>query len=139
MPIARQRWQYSRRTVRMGCVDEEVSNQRAQFREVQGPYKNPTSVLSVEIDEVLKAEHCVEPDSEMQFCAIAPGAAARTERSAVLVLKAVERCFRLVEQSPLAPLDELQLELELCAIVGWRGGGDDAVTSLGLALCGDDG
>lgn len=101
--------------------------------------KNPTSVLSVEIDEVLKAEHCVEPDSEMQFCAIAPGAAARTERSAVLVLKAVDRCFRLVEQSPLAPLDELQLELELCAIVGWRGGGDDVVTSLGLALCGDDG
>ena len=35
-----------------------------QFCEVQGPYKNPTSVLSVEIDEVLKAEHCVEPDSE---------------------------------------------------------------------------
>jgi hypothetical protein len=106
-----------------------------QFREVQGTYKNPTSVLSVEIDEVLKAEHCVEPESEMQFCAIAPGAAARAERRAVLVLKAVDRCFRLVEPCLLAGLDEL----EFCAIVGWRGDCDGTVISLGLALCGVDG
>ena len=46
------------------------------------------------------------------------------------MLRPVDRCFRLVEQSPLAPLDEL----ELGAIVGWRGDGDDAVIALGLAL-----
>jgi hypothetical protein len=111
-----------------------VSNGAKQFREAQGTYKNPTSVLSVEIEAELKAGHCVEPESEMQFCAIAPGAAARTERSAVLVLRPDDRCFRLVEQSPLAPLDEL----ELSAIAGWRGDGDDAIISLGLALY-DDG
>jgi hypothetical protein len=111
-----------------------VSNGTKQFREAQGTYKNPTSVLSVEIEAELKAGHCVEPESEMQFCAIAPGAAARTERSAVLVLRPDDRCFRLVEQSPLAPLDEL----ELSAIAGWRGDGDDAIISLGLALY-DDG
>ncbi len=100
---------------------------------MQGTYKNPTSVLSVEIDDVLKAEHCVEPESEMQFCAIAPGAAARTDRNAVLVLKPEDRCFRLVEQSPLAPLDGFE------AIVGWRGDWVGVVIPLGLALCGVDG
>lgn len=29
--------------------------------------KNPTKVLSVDMDAELKAEHCVEPASEMQF------------------------------------------------------------------------
>ena len=34
---------------------------------------NPTSVLSVDIEEALKAGHSVEPVNEMQLCAIAVG------------------------------------------------------------------
>lgn len=37
------------------------------FAKEKGTYKNPTSVLSVEMDAALKAGHCVEPASEMQF------------------------------------------------------------------------
>jgi hypothetical protein len=137
--IARRRWQYSRRTARMGCRAKMSAKRTEQFREEQGTYKNPTSVLSVEIDAELKAEHCVELESEMQLCAMACGAAARTDRSAVLVLRPIDLCFRLVvEQFPLAPRGKLELELELEAIVGWRGDCDDAVISKGLALYGDD-
>jgi hypothetical protein len=122
-----------------GLHGQRCQQRTEQFREEQGTYKNPTSVLSVEMDAELKAEHCVEPEREMQFCAMACGAAARTDRSAVLVLRPIELCFRLVvEQFPLAPLDELELELELEAIVGWRGDCEDAVISKGLALYGDD-
>jgi len=78
------------------------------------------------MDAELKAGHCVEPDSEMQFCAIAWGAAARTDKRAVLVLSPIERCFRLVEQFPLPPLDE--------AIVGSRGDCDDGAIWNELAL-----
>lgn len=60
-------------------------------------YKNPTKVLSVEIEAELKAEHCVDPESEMQFCAIAPGVAARIDSRAVLVLRPIDLCFRLLE------------------------------------------
>lgn len=45
----------------------------------------------------LKAEHWVEPESDIQFCAIAPGAAARIDSRAVLVLRAVDLDFRLPE------------------------------------------
>jgi hypothetical protein len=87
-------------------------------------------VLSVEMEAELKAGHCVEPDSEMQFCAIARGAAARTDKRAVLVLSPIARCFRLVEQFPLPPLDE--------AIVGSRGDCDDGTISKELALYASD-
>ena len=30
-------------------------------------YKKPTNVLSVDIEDLLKAEHCVEPARDMQF------------------------------------------------------------------------
>jgi hypothetical protein len=67
---------------------------------------------------------------------MACGAAARTDKSAVLVLKPIEACFRLVVgQFPLAPLDKLELD----AIVGRRGNCDEAVISTRLALYGDDG
>jgi hypothetical protein len=67
----------------------------------------------------------------MQFSAMACGAAARTDKSAVFVLKPIERCFRLVVgQFPLAPLDEL----ELGAIVERRGNCDEAAISKRFAL-----
>ncbi len=71
------------------------------------------------MDEELNAGHCVEPESEMQFCAIAAGAAARIDKRAVLVLRPIERCFRLLEQFP-------------------RGDSDDAVISNKVALYASD-
>lgn len=66
---------------------------------------------------------------------MACGAAARTDKSAVLVLKPIEGCFRLVVgQFPLAALDKLELD----AIVGRRGNCDEAVISTRLALYGDE-
>lgn len=66
---------------------------------------------------------------------MACGAAARTDKSAVLVLKPIEGCFRLVVgQFPLAPLDKLELD----GIVGRRGNCDEAVISTRLALYGDE-
>ena len=35
-------------------------------------YKRPVNVLSVEMDDELKAGHCEDCDSEMQLCADAP-------------------------------------------------------------------
>lgn len=60
-------------------------------------YKNPTKVLSVEMEAALKAGHCVDPEREMQFCAIAPGAAARIDSRVVLVLGPIDLCFRLLD------------------------------------------
>lgn len=57
-------------------------------------YKKPTKVLSVDIEADWKAGHSVDPESEMQFCAIATGALAMIESKAVLVLRPIERCFR---------------------------------------------
>jgi len=67
---------------------------------------------------------------------MACGAAARTDKSAVLVLKPIEGCFRLVVgQFPLAPLDDLELD----AIVVRRGNCDEGVISKRLALYGNEG
>jgi hypothetical protein len=40
-------------------------------------YNKPTNVLSVDIEAELKAGHVVEPEREMQLCAIAAGVAPR--------------------------------------------------------------
>lgn len=40
---------------------------------LQDTYKRPVRVLSVEIEDALKAGHCVELANEMQFWAITPG------------------------------------------------------------------
>ncbi len=90
-------------------------------------YKKPTKVLSVEIEAELNAEHCVEPESDIQVSAIAPGAAARIESSAVLALRPVGLDLRLLE--PFCPLD---------AIVGLRGDPDDGIISTILALSVDE-
>ena len=64
------------------------------------------------------------------------GAAARMDKSAVLVLKPIEGCFRLVVgQFPLAPLDDLELD----AIIERRGNCDEGVISKRLALYGNEG
>lgn len=57
-------------------------------RHVSGTYKRPVRVLSVEMDEALKAGHCVELAKEMQLWAMPPGivVAARTESSKLPVL-----------------------------------------------------
>jgi hypothetical protein len=39
------------------------------------------------MDALWNAGHTFDPESDMQFCAITPGAAARTESRAILVLK----------------------------------------------------
>jgi hypothetical protein len=109
----------------MGCVADDISDRTVISRSAGETHKNPTSMLSVEMDAELNAGHCVEPESEMQFCAIAPGAAARTDKRAVLTLMPIDRCFRLLEQLPRAPLDE--------AIAGSRGD-SDGVISKELAL-----
>jgi hypothetical protein len=57
-------------------------------------------VLSVDIEEELNAEHIVEPDSDMQLCAVATGAAARIESRVVFVLIPIDRRFRLLEPTP---------------------------------------
>jgi len=85
-------------------------------------YKNPIKVLLVDIEDELKAGHCFEPASDMQFCAMAEGAAARTDKSAVLVVKPIERGFRLLES--LRPL--------LDTIVEARGNSDVSIISCRL-------
>lgn len=42
-------------------------------------YNRPILALSVDIDEALKAEHCVEPDKEIQLCASVPGMMAKID------------------------------------------------------------
>lgn len=59
-------------------------------------YKNPTKVLSVDIEAFWKAGHCVDPESDTQFCAIATGVLAKIDSRAVLVLRPIERRFRLL-------------------------------------------
>jgi hypothetical protein len=66
--IARRMWPYSKRTGGMDYVDDEVSGKSTEIQGANATtYKNPTKVLSVDMDAELKAEHCVEPASEMQF------------------------------------------------------------------------
>jgi hypothetical protein len=74
-----------------------------QFPPRDVTYKNPTKVLSTDIEADWKAGHCVDPESDMQFCAIATGAAARIDSRAVLVLIPIEGCFRLFAQSRRRP------------------------------------
>lgn len=84
-------------------------------------YKNPTKVLSVEIEAALKAGHCVEPESDMQVSAIAtPGAATRIDSSAVLVLRPIALCLCLRLGGTVWPR---------AAIVGTRGNPDEASNS----------
>ena len=56
----------------------------------------------MEIEDLLKAGHRVEPDSDIHVSAIASGAVARIDSRAVLVLIR-ERRFRLIEESTLFP------------------------------------
>lgn len=73
-----------------------VSHVLAIEQAVFGTYKYPTKVLSVvDMEEVLKAGHCVEPARDIQFCAIAVGAAARIDSRAVLVLTPIADFFRV--------------------------------------------
>jgi hypothetical protein len=90
---------------------------------VEVTYKKPTKVLSVEIEAELKAEHCVDPESEMQLCAVAAGAAARIDSSALLMLSPIDLCFRLLE-----------IVCPRVAIEGSRDVDDDTSTSTVLAL-----
>jgi hypothetical protein len=87
--------------------------------------KNPTRVLSVDIDAELNAEHCVEPDNEIQLCAIAPGVRASADNRAVFVLKPVDASLRLLERFLLLALD---------AIVEFRSDSSDSAMSKELAL-----
>ena len=83
-------------------LEKDVSNQLPEFLAWRNTYKYPTRVLSVDMEEELKAGHCVEPASEMQFWAIADGAAARIDSSAVLVVSPIGDLFRLVRPVCLA-------------------------------------
>lgn len=85
-------------------------------------------MLSVDIEAVLNAGHCVEPDNETQLCAIAPGVTARTDNSAVLLLKPVDRCFRSLEQFGFAP----------SSIIVPRLDSTDSIVSKESALCDDE-
>lgn len=49
----------------------------------------------VDMEEVLKAGHCVEPARDTHFWAIAVGAAARIDSKAVLVLTPIVDFFRI--------------------------------------------
>jgi hypothetical protein len=79
-------------------------------------------VLPVEIEAVLNAGHCVEPDNEMQVSAIAVGITASTDNSADLVLNFIDRCFRSAEHCLLVALGSIIKERV------------DSVKSKGLSL-----
>lgn len=49
-------------------------------------YKNPIKVLSVDIEAEVNAGHAVDPESDMHFCAIAPGVDTSTESKTALFL-----------------------------------------------------
>lgn len=83
-------------------------------------YKNPTKVLSVDIEAELNAGHSVDPESDIQFCAIATGEAASIDSNAVLVLNPLEPRSLLLGP-PLFP--------SLDAIVRSRGDRDDSINS----------
>ncbi len=82
-------------------------------------------MLSVDIDAELNAEHCVEPDKEMQLCAIAPGVSASADNRAIFLLKPGDPSLRLFERVRLLALD---------AIVEFRGDSSDSAMSKELAL-----
>ena len=69
--------------------------------------------------------HSVDPDSDIQSCAIATGAAARIDSRAVFVLNPVEPCLLLLEEPPLPTLD---------TIVPSRGNRDGSINSKGTPL-----
>ena len=100
-----------------------------------GAYKNPTKVLSVDIDAELKAGHCVDPESEIQFCAIAAGIAARIDSRAFLVPNdRIGRCFRSLE--PL-PRPALEGNADGDGMAGVAGTPNDLIISMLLAWSDD--
>ncbi len=81
----------------------------------------------VSIEAELKAEHCFEPESDMQFCAEAAGTAASSDNNTVLVFHPVYRdfCFLLVS------------DLLLPAMVG-SSDSAESIISKGIALSAGD-
>lgn len=74
----------------------------------------------MDIEAELNAGHCVDPDSDIQFCAIATGEAANIDSSAVLVLNPLE---------PRCPLLSPPLLPSLNAIVRSRDDRDGSIVS----------
>jgi hypothetical protein len=91
--IADRNWLCPRQTSRRDW-DDGVSKRYMGLSRDKSTYKKPKRELFVEIDAELKAEHCVEPESEMQPWAMAPGAVARMERRAVVLFIRGPRCVR---------------------------------------------
>lgn len=61
-------------------------------------------MLSVDIEAASNAGHCVDPDREMQLCAIVPGIIAMADIKAVFALNLVDRCLCLEVMSVLDPI-----------------------------------
>lgn len=65
-----------------GLVDESTTNPCKVDTVDADTYNKPVRVLSVEMEEALKAGHCVDLASDMQFCATVTGIDATTTPNA---------------------------------------------------------
>lgn len=74
-------------------------------------------MLSVDIEAALNAGHCVDPDKEIQVCAIAPGIMAMADNRAALILSRFDRCCRLDAVLVLDPIADPRLYSTDSAII----------------------